>query len=508
MAALAGFFKTSFTDTLTKLVQPAGLIPAGLFVLLNLAFVYPQAKADGVGAAASFAALDGAWQIVAIAAVIAALGYLLVSLSALLLEAARGSTWTGSLLSDALIKRRQDALAGFDTALAATPDPDALVARRREHPRLASQVSATRIGDTLTALEQTVFQRHGIQLAALAGDLQAKVDKDSETAKALADSRQSVDTLLGTALVLVTFCVEATAIGAVRGASGSILLAMTTLPIAWLAYRAAAIRALDWGDALESAVRLHRGALETALKVTAEAGRDERAMWEGISSGLLYSPGTSVTRPWIANDAREGRGVTLTVSSRLAAELVSATVYTASDVVGGSRRVRERIRHVVLVSPAKDETPPVDGQVIVHDGRAPRVLAIEGGAVPFVTRSVAGAGAAALDDTVVLDVAGFGPAPARVVYDLTTWSVEAVGVDELDAESAPNGRLRITLRPSIAGWAILRARHTLDERLRVELWRMPAEGRPARIRPMGGAAWIVVGSLGGRVVVELRLVEP
>jgi hypothetical protein len=507
VAALAGFFKTSFTDSLTKLVQPAGLIPAGLFVLLNLAFVLPQAKADGVGAATDFAALDGAWQLVAIAAVVAGLGYLLVSLSGVVLEAARGSTWTDALLSDALVKHRTDTLETLDTTLADEPDPGELIVRRREHPRLASQVSATRIGDTLTAVEQTVFERYGIQLVALAGDLQTEVTKDSETAKALTDSRQSVDTLLGTALVLVSFCIETTAVSAVRGAAGPILLAMTTIPLAWLAYRAAAIRTRDWGDALESAVRLYRDALETALKVPEEAGRDERAMWEGISSGLLYLPGTAVTRPWAANDMREGHGVTVSVTSRLAAELVSATVYTTSEVAAGVHRLRERVRHVLLVSPAKDETPPVDGQVIVHDGRVPRVLDMEGGKVTFVERSVAAAGAAALDDTVVLDVAGFGPAAARVVYDLTTWILEATGVDEIAAESGETVALRVTLRPSLAGVAVLRARHTLGERLRLEAWHMHGDHPALRIPPTSGA-WTVYAPAGADTVVELRLVEP
>lgn len=41
---IADFLKGTVSESLNKLIQPAAVVPAMLFVLLNLAFVYPEAK--------------------------------------------------------------------------------------------------------------------------------------------------------------------------------------------------------------------------------------------------------------------------------------------------------------------------------------------------------------------------------------------------------------------------------------------------------------------------------
>src|SRR5688572_19267350 len=99
MPALAEFLKGTVQGSLKGLIAPAGIIPAGLFILLNLAFVLPEARDREVGWVVDFYELDGAgWQAVTIATAIMFLAYLLGSASAVLLDTLSGRTWKQSLL--------------------------------------------------------------------------------------------------------------------------------------------------------------------------------------------------------------------------------------------------------------------------------------------------------------------------------------------------------------------------------------------------------------------------
>ena len=54
---MAEFLKGSVDESLKKLVQPAGLVPAIVLLLLNLGAIYPAVQ---IGAIERFAKLDGA----------------------------------------------------------------------------------------------------------------------------------------------------------------------------------------------------------------------------------------------------------------------------------------------------------------------------------------------------------------------------------------------------------------------------------------------------------------
>jgi hypothetical protein len=51
MPALAEFLKGTVKDTLTSLVQPPGLVPAAVLILLNLGMIAPRAKDEELGLA-------------------------------------------------------------------------------------------------------------------------------------------------------------------------------------------------------------------------------------------------------------------------------------------------------------------------------------------------------------------------------------------------------------------------------------------------------------------------
>src|SRR5919197_2336262 len=103
MPAIAAFLKGTVSESLTKLVQPAGLVPATFFVLLNLAFIYPTAQEDKVGIAQTFHDLAGVWQTITPASVIFALRYILFNNANVITETLSGENWRNSVLGTVLI---------------------------------------------------------------------------------------------------------------------------------------------------------------------------------------------------------------------------------------------------------------------------------------------------------------------------------------------------------------------------------------------------------------------
>ena len=93
-------------------MQPAGLVPAAVFVLLNLAFVYPTLKAAEVGYVTIFTGLDEAWQGVTVAVIVLFLGYLLLSVSANVLDLLAGDSWRDAALYGFLQGKVRDGLDG------------------------------------------------------------------------------------------------------------------------------------------------------------------------------------------------------------------------------------------------------------------------------------------------------------------------------------------------------------------------------------------------------------
>src|SRR5215207_7748731 len=99
MSSLAEFLKGTVSDSLAKVLQPSGLLPGALLVLLNLAFVYPAAHTEKVPVAVSYAALDSGWQAVVLGTLMLGIGFLLLSASSIILDILSGRVWRSALSS-------------------------------------------------------------------------------------------------------------------------------------------------------------------------------------------------------------------------------------------------------------------------------------------------------------------------------------------------------------------------------------------------------------------------
>ena len=77
MPAFSDFLKSTLDESLKKLLQPHGLIPAAIFLLLNLLFVFLPLADVNYPAAEWFLRFSDAWKLLIGTALLLVLGYLL-----------------------------------------------------------------------------------------------------------------------------------------------------------------------------------------------------------------------------------------------------------------------------------------------------------------------------------------------------------------------------------------------------------------------------------------------
>jgi hypothetical protein len=298
LPVVAEFLKGTVSESLTKLVQPAGLVPATFFVLLNLAFIYPAAHAEQIGLANSFAGLDEKWQVVVLAALILALGYLLLNSANSIIETLSGDTWRGSGLSWLLRKwqlKRRDRLQQRKDNPRPRDNRTALAWRlATEFPTGGNSeryIQPTRLGNVLGALQHTLWDRYGLDSVALWSHMEsAKGAKDTPALAVAKDEKATLDLLANLIVVLIAFAIEGLIFFSLRDRYDDALLALLALVPAYVAYRVATSSARSWGSAIGVVFDLHRDELRKELGLREKSGPDdERKLWR--QARRFYLPG-------------------------------------------------------------------------------------------------------------------------------------------------------------------------------------------------------------------------
>ncbi|HEV7806331.1 MAG TPA: hypothetical protein VGO80_10955 [Solirubrobacteraceae bacterium] len=423
MSAVAKFLQGKVDEGLTKFLQPAGLVPAALVVLLNLAFVLPALTTAGVEIAVAFAALDETWQIVAVGMTVIFLGYLLISLSGNVLDLFSGGAWRGSALYSEAVKVTKNRLIGKQPPK--PPKPGSLEALsdawelRAAYPigrvdpnvqlskEMLPDVGPTRLGNAIRATHKLVFDRYGIDVVALWPQMEASTDKDAVAMRVANDAKASLDTLANIAFVLGAFAVEGLLLFSAQGDWARALLSTLAFPVAYVTYRAAATKARAWGDTIETVFDLHREELHKDLDLREHtSAEDERELWTATSRVFLWGrdgeeddeifdgqPAVEVTAAKITasrnvevakhgdDDAKvpglgeaEGRRVARVIEYALVISQTGEHAVSDAVVAVRDRRVL-RIAHVpdLTVAPANGPAPTCR---IVGSGTAPDSLVI------------------------------------------------------------------------------------------------------------------------------------
>jgi hypothetical protein len=378
MAGLAGFLSGTVSESLKKLVLPAGIVPATIFTLLNLAFVYPPARDANVGVAKEYAALSAGWQLAVITTLVFVLGYLLVNLAPTAVATLAGDTWQGSALH-LLLSRHQEAVRRRLSHRAdhAQDGAEALALRMQLASRFAlptgdietAPIDPTRLGNVVRAAQSQVYRRWGIDITTLWSPLEsASSVKDSPAMQTAADEKATLQLMANLVLIALAFAIEAFAFDALHHRWQAGTAALLLLAGAYVCYRIAVGQARSWADAVEVAIDVHRDDLRKTLglrDVTSVA--DERQQWRNASA--FYRPSPDEPAPGDLFDATSVPGVLTSSSAGVEAKLVKSEVFVASPLNETSNAVLVFVRYLILVSRRGRADSDPQAAVVVSDPR-------------------------------------------------------------------------------------------------------------------------------------------
>ena len=373
MTAFAEFLKTTVEESFKKVIQPSGLIPAAIFVLLNLGFVYPSVKQ--VRVVGAFASLDKVWQLTVLVAVLLILSYILTSVASTILDVLSGDAWRGSLLYVSLgrLQRRRRERLAEEEAGKRDSDRPREVARWELDSRFAAEgeTPPTAFGNVLKASQYLIEKRYGIDLVALWPQMEAVAPKDSAALAAEKDQKAGLELLGNLTAVLAIFGIEVLALFAAKDQGKYSLFSLLAFLGAYVSYRIAITKARDWGDSLEVVFDVHRPLLKKELGLRkATTASDERDLWHETSVAFLQPTGLDN----VLDEPKKPDKAAYDTSPNLKLEkAVEAVVEDPATTAPAQHSYRELVRYVLFLTRLGDAFSPIKGWAYVDDARVPSI---------------------------------------------------------------------------------------------------------------------------------------
>lgn len=406
LPAISQFLKGTFDESLKKLVQPAGLVVSGIFILLNLFFIFPPLAAQNNQFVMGFLRLEEGWQIVVMIAAIIVLAYLLLSLNASVMRIMTGELWGGSPLLGGLGRAMQKRQLGpLDEecervrelrADSMTPDDVQTLYycwdRITRYPARSAYLAPTALGNVLNSTADYVQARYNIDMTALWPQMEivlAGSDKGKALNSRIEDEKATLNFLVNLSFVLALFVVEYLLLntfwfGLLWPPSWPALaLSAAVLLTSYIVYRASVTKARSWGEAVQMAFDMHRSDLAAALKLRPSRDRaDERKLWKGISEWLVWWPkySRSSAHPddlFETPSAASAPSASLLVQSGNASvksfETVVEERVPPENVIGNAVELREHINYELIVSNTSQDKPAQGVSFVVADPRVPSI---------------------------------------------------------------------------------------------------------------------------------------
>jgi hypothetical protein len=367
LPALTDFLSTTVTEQARKLVQPAGLIPAALFLLLNVTLVFYTGEAQATPIIGAFVRMPGIWQALIMLGIVLVLGYLIASLSAAIMKLATGELWARSPVFglvggwwqnrrlQALRKRRKALLPSSAQARGPLADDAAQAALDlfTEFPvdeaHARAYLAPTSLGNVVNAVASHLWLQYRIDLTALWPHMEQVVATDAPLAARIGNERSTLEFLVNLWFVLWVFMLEyALLVGAYwQRQDKAGLVALILIPLAWIVYRAAIGKARTWGSLLQMAFDLHREDLRKALHLRAFTSvDDERSVWDHVSGWLLWPQPPDMMGDLFENQPWH------------------AQVSAPTPVIIATRNVSVEQRSVVIVDETEALAPPNSPQTL------------------------------------------------------------------------------------------------------------------------------------------------
>jgi hypothetical protein len=312
LPAISDFFSKTLTESLTKLLQPAGLIGSSILIILNLLFIFPGLVEKNVPLAVDILNFSPALQVVLVVSFVLLIAYLLLSFQNSILKIFTGEVWANSPLLGHFFAEWQRAKmhqledqAKQQPKLAekngnqGTPEQGIAYLKNEEpiywrklthYPKEEENVAPTALGNVLNAINSYLWNRYHIDMTALWPHMKAVMGSDKTLGTSIDNEKATLDFLVSLTFLLLLFTVEVILVQFFFFRQGlAVLWALLPLLLAYIVYQATVRQARTWGDVVQLAFDTHRDDLRKLLNVRPfKSVKDENNVWHGVSSWLLW----------------------------------------------------------------------------------------------------------------------------------------------------------------------------------------------------------------------------
>lgn len=309
LPAISELLSGSVTESLKNVFKPAYLFTAALFFFLNLVFfLAPARELDTFISpfADELLSLDTAWLLAVGSAAVLILAYILSSLNTTIYRLMTGETWErlplfGSLSRAIQRLRFQSMSWRIDHTAPDHYDYGRLkynrqlrfaVDERHGNPHVDEGLMApTMLGNILNAAAYRLQDRYNMDFTALWPHMQVAIEDKTALKRTIDQEKAGLDFLLAVAFTLFAFVLEGLVVD--LAARGPLLLTgfhyLLILALAYGVYRAAALKAITWGQAVLTAFAQEQDSLRKVLSMQPAPDRAAaRKRWGLVSEFLIF----------------------------------------------------------------------------------------------------------------------------------------------------------------------------------------------------------------------------
>jgi hypothetical protein len=320
LSSLTELLTGTVTDEFKKLIQPASLVAAAIFMALNLVLIFPPLIAHRIAPAVALEALPAAWQIALGTLTLFALGYLINSLGGFFLDVLNGNAFRKSPLVYAWLRECQKRVfTNLQKKLnppesGAEPDSNeqarAAYQLAYEFPREETELAPTSLGNILLSGSSYIWHQYGVHLDTIWSAMSLVLKEDEELSKRLREGRDALTFLASLMVLLLVVAIELVVVGSVLLQPLHAILGVPAILLAaYAVYRAAAHKAMAWSRDVRTAFDLYLDAVaEGKLKLKPlplQKFEDRKDRWKAVSRWLAYGatdltpfPSASQVKDW------------------------------------------------------------------------------------------------------------------------------------------------------------------------------------------------------------------
>ncbi len=397
LPGIGDFLKSTFGESLTKPLQPAGLFAAGIMVLLNALFIYPVLIDQGHPLAVALRDLGGIAQVVLATALVVTLAYVLLSLGGAILKLMTGEIWGRSpMIGAALREYQQGQYMKLKRQIwdSSHDSPERRLARRQllfqmvtNFPANKELVVPTSLGNVMQATVGYLWDHYRIDMAALWPHMETVIASKEALSNRIDNEKATLDFLLNLSLVLYVFAFEHVVVRFALRQWPETVWSLVFVAAGWAVYRAAVGKGRAWSSAVQQAFDMYRDELRQALRVRPFRDfADELAAWQRISRWLLWGEPPGDLLAFGSGDGADSSTspspLHVATSANVTASVQAQSVIvenTPATCAAAQVEWLQKIEYLLFVASNSGSQPhhaPTEGiYVLATDTRVPRLAA-------------------------------------------------------------------------------------------------------------------------------------